>query len=186
MEQPLNTNSDLNSSHAIMQQSLNTTFLNQHSNLVSTRWVTGAKRNTREFSPTDQCQNLKRTIRYLMRLTSPTLLTGLPQVLSKQSKIKVNAVHAGPFHLPQHWKVHTKSHLEPCFLSLNNNLLIAQLQTTVAMVVGNIKPSTTTKPMLLNLRAPTHTKLLPQPVNTTQHQQPELRQLATLTLQPTT
>lgn len=102
-----------------------------------------------------------------MRLTLPTLLTGLPQVLSKQSKIKVNAVHAGPFHLPQHLKAHTKLPLVLCFLSLNNNSLIAQLQTMVAMVVGNTKPSTITKHTLLSLRAPTHTELLPQHVNTT-------------------
>jgi len=106
-----------------------------------------------------------------MRLTLPTLLTGLPQVLSKQSKTKVNAVHAGPFHLHQHLKAPTKLPLVPCFLSLNNNSLIAQLQTMVAMVVGNIKPSTTTKHTLQSLRAPTHTELLPQLVNTTQPQQ---------------
>jgi len=42
MEPPLSTNSDLNNSLATMQQSSNTTLLNQPSNLVSIRWVTGA------------------------------------------------------------------------------------------------------------------------------------------------
>jgi len=66
-----------------------------------------------------------------MTMNHHQLLTGEQKVLLHQSRIKVNADHAGPFQLPAHWKVSPSSKPASSNHSLNNNWLIAQANTAI-------------------------------------------------------
>lgn len=73
-------------------------------------------------------------------LLLPTTSIGETEVPSLVSKIKDNAVHAGPSQPLVLLKVPSLLNTELSTVSPNNNWLIAPPRTTVAMVDGQPKP----------------------------------------------